>query len=121
MVSIYLLVQLSGLTEPKKQNSNPFRLDPKLIFKIKTTQKLSDDLVNQTGLDILAFEPDKAIVVFSSDLELKEFRRRLENYSQIIEGNKYDYLDAIDELVPLEREDRIGRLLELKPVQLATR
>jgi hypothetical protein len=114
----HLLDQLSGLTEPKKQNSNPFRLDPKLIFKIKTTQKLSDDLVNQTGLDILAFEPDKAIVVFSSDLELKEFRRRLENYSQIIEGNKYDYLDAIDELVPLEREDRIGRLLELKPVQL---
>ncbi|MDD1425364.1 S8 family peptidase [Dolichospermum sp. ST_sed9] len=115
----HLLDQLSGLTEPKKQNSNPFdRFDPKLIFKIKTTQKLSDDLVNQTGLDILAFEPDKAIVVFSSDLELKEFRRRLENYSQIIEGNKYEYLGAIDELVPLEREDRIGRLLELKPVQL---
>ncbi|WP_414545213.1 S8 family peptidase [Nostoc sp. CCY0012] len=113
----YLLNQLSGLTEPKKQKSNPFRLDPKLIFKIKTHQKLSDDLVNQTGLDILAFEPDKAIVVFSSDLELEEFRRRLENYSQITEGPEYSYLGAIDELVPLEREDRIGRLLELNPVQ----
>ncbi|MFM6156786.1 MAG: peptidase S8, partial [Sphaerospermopsis kisseleviana] len=65
----HLLDQLSGLTEPKKQQSNPFRLDPKLIFKIKATKKLSDDLVNQTGLDILAIEPDKAIVVFSSDLE----------------------------------------------------
>ncbi|MDB9486749.1 S8 family peptidase [Dolichospermum circinale CS-537/01] len=113
----HLLDQLSGLAETTKQKSNPFRLDPKLIFKIKATKKLSDDLVNQTGLDILAFEPDKTIVVFSSDLELKEFRRRLENYSQIIEGNKYDYLDAIDELVPLEREDRIGRLLELNPVK----
>ena len=114
----HLLDQLSGLTEPKKQKSNPFRrLDPKLIFKIKATKKLSDDLVNQTGLDILAFEPDKTIVVFSSDLELKEFRRRLENYSQITEGPEYSYLGAIDDLVPLEREDRIGRLLELKPVQ----
>jgi hypothetical protein len=112
----HLLDQLSGLTEPKKQQSNPFRLDPKLIFKIKATKKLSDE-VNQTGLDILAIEPDKAIVVFSSDLELKEFKRRLENYSQITEGNKYEYLGAIDDLVPLEREDRIGRLLELNPVQ----
>jgi hypothetical protein len=113
----HLLDQLSGLSESTKQKSNPFRLDPKLIFKIKAHQKLSDDLVNQTGLDILAFEPDKAIVVFSCDLELKEFRKRLENYSQITEGPEYSYLGAIDDLVPLEREDRIGRLLELKPVQ----
>jgi len=114
-----LLNQLSGLAETTKQKSNPFRLDPKLIFKIKVAKKssLRDEDLTKTGLDILAREPDKAIVVFSSDLELKEFRKRLENYSQIIEGNKYDYLDAIDELVPLEREDRIGRLLELKPLQ----
>ncbi|WP_242034148.1 S8 family peptidase [Richelia sinica] len=113
----HLLDQLSGLTETTKQKSNPFLLDPKLIFKIKATKKLSEDLVNQTGLDVLAFEPDKAIVVFSSDLELREFRRRLENYSQLTEGPEYSYLGAIDELVPLGREDRIGRLLELKPVQ----
>ncbi|WP_413173131.1 S8 family peptidase [Anabaena azotica] len=116
----HLLDQLSGLTEPKKQQSNPFRLDPKLIFKIKATKKgsIEDKDLTRTGLDILAIEPDKAIVVFSSDLELKEFRKRLENYSQITEGPEYSYLGAIDELVPLEREDRIGRLLELKPVQI---
>ncbi|MEI6442777.1 MAG: S8 family peptidase [Nostocales cyanobacterium ELA583] len=114
-----LLDQISGLTEPKQQKSNPFRLDPKLIFKIKLAKQGSfrDEDVTKTGLDILAREPDKAIVVFSSDLELKEFKRRLENYSQIKEGNKYEYLGAIDELVPLEPEDRIGRLLELKPLQ----
>ncbi|MFK0731986.1 MAG: S8 family peptidase [Gloeotrichia echinulata GP01] len=115
----HLLDQLSELTKPTKQKSNPFRLDPKLIFKIKPTKKgsIEDKDLIRTGLDILAFEPDKAIVVFSSDLELKEFRKRLENYSQITEGPEYSYLGAIDELVPLEREDRIGRLLELKPVQ----
>ncbi|WP_016950099.1 S8 family peptidase [Anabaena sp. PCC 7108] len=118
-MSNYLLDQISGLTEPKQEKSNPFRLDPKLIFKIKLTKKgsIEDKDLIRTGLDILAIEPDKAIVVFSSDLELTEFRRRLKNYSQIIEGNKYEYLGAIDDLVPLEREDRIGRLLELKPVQ----
>ncbi|WP_417040293.1 S8 family serine peptidase [Cylindrospermopsis raciborskii] len=114
-----LLNQLSGLSESTKHKSNPFRLDPKLIFKIKLTKQGSfrDEDVTKTGLDILAREPDKAIVVFSSDLELKEFKRRLENYSQITEGPEYSYLGAIDDLVRLEREDRIGRLLELNPVQ----
>jgi len=78
---------------------------------------ISDDLVTLTGLNCLAREPNKAIVVFSSDNELTEFKKRLENYSQIKDGPKYEYLGAIDDVVPLEREDRIGRLLELKPVE----
>jgi len=115
-----LLGQLSTLTEAVKQKNTPFRLDPKLIFKIKIAEKgyFSEDMVTQAGLNLLAREPNKAIVVFSSDNQLTEFKRRLENYSQIQEGPKYEYLGSIDEVVPLEREDRIGRLLELKPVQL---
>jgi hypothetical protein len=108
------------LIEPVKEKTSPFRLDPKLIFKIKIAEKgyFSEDMVTQAGLNLLACEPNKAIVVFSSDNQLTEFKRRLEYYSQIQEGPKYEYLGAIDELVPLEREDRIGRLLQLKPVEL---
>jgi hypothetical protein len=86
-----LLGQIYGLTETVKEKISPFRLDPKLIFKIKVAKEgsFSDDNLTKTGLDILAREPNKAIVVFSSDIELKEFRKRLENYSQITEGNKY--------------------------------
>ncbi|MBD2726697.1 S8 family peptidase [Nostoc sp. FACHB-892] len=114
-----LLGQISTLIEPVKQKTSPFRLDPKLIFKIKVTEKysFSDNLVTQIGLNVLAREPNKAIVVFSSDNELTEFKKRLENYSQIKDGPKYEYLGAIDELVPLEPEDRIGRLLDIKRVQ----
>ena len=115
-----LLNQLDPLIEPVKEKTSPFRLDPKLIFKIKIAEKgyFSEDMVTQAGLNLLACEPKKAIVVFSSDNQLTEFKRGLENYSQIQEYPKYDYLRAIDELVPLERQDRIGRLLQLKPVQL---
>ncbi|MBE9105113.1 S8 family peptidase [Nostoc cf. edaphicum LEGE 07299] len=114
-----LLDQISSLIEPVKQKASPFRLDPKLIFKIKVAEKhsFSDNLVTQIGLNVLAREPNKAIVVFSSDNELTEFKKRLENYSQIKDGPKYEYLGAIDELVPLEPEDRIGRLLDIKRVQ----
>jgi len=117
--SKHLLGQISILTEPVKEKTNPFRFDPKLIFKLKMAKQgyISDDLVTLTGLNCLAREPNKAIVVFSSDNELTEFKKRLENYSQIEDGPKYEYLGAIDDVVPLEREDRIGRLLELKPVE----
>ncbi|MEH1839910.1 MAG: S8 family peptidase [Nostoc sp.] len=114
-----LLDQISSLIEPVKQKPSPFRLDPKLIFKIKVAEKysFSDNLVTQTGLNVLAREPNKAIVVFSSDNELTEFKKRLENYSQLKDGPKYEYLEAIDELVPLEPQDRIGHLLDIKHLQ----
>ncbi|MBE8989398.1 S8 family peptidase [Nostoc sp. LEGE 12450] len=114
-----LLGQISSLIKPVKQKISPFRLDPKLIFKIKIADKhsFSDNLVTQIGLNILAREPNKAIVVFSSDNELTEFKKRLESYSRIKDGHKYEYLGAIDELVPLEPEDRIGHLLDIKRVQ----
>lgn len=117
--SKHLLGQISILTEPFEEKTNPFRFDPKLIFKLKMAEQgyISDDLVTLTGLNCLAREPNKAIVVFSSDNQLTEFKKRLENYSQIKDGPKYEYLGAIDDVVPLEREDRIGRLLELKPVE----
>ncbi len=72
------------------------------------------------GLTLLAQEPkaNKAIVVFSSDEELTLFRSRLEAYGGISDiGYEYGYLDAIEDLVPLEPQDRIGRLLELEPVR----
>ena len=81
--SKHLLGQISILTEPVKEKTNPFRFDPKLIFKLKMAKQgyISDDLVTLTGLNCLAREPNKAIVVFSSDNELTEFKKRLENYS----------------------------------------
>ena len=117
--SKHLLGQIAILTEPVKEKNNPFRLDPKLIFKLKMAKQgyISDDLVTLTGLNCLARELNKAIVVFSSDNQLTEFKKRLENYSQITDGPKDEYLGAIDDVVALEREDRIGRLLELKPVE----
>lgn len=116
-----LLEQFSNLIQPIKQKESSFRLDPKLIFKIKVAKEhnLSEDELAKTGLTVLAREPNhnKAIVVFSSDNELTEFKKRLENYSGIRTDHRYEYLGAIDALVPLEPQDRIGRLLELEPVQ----
>jgi hypothetical protein len=117
-----LLDQLSGLTQRSKQKISPFRLNPKLIFKIKLSPDgtLQESTLSPLGLTLLAQEPkvNKAIVVFTSDEDLTQFRSRLEAYSGISDSEyEYGHLDAIEALVSLEPSDRIGRLLELEPIQ----
>ncbi|MGI0494628.1 S8 family peptidase [Alkalinema pantanalense CENA528] len=117
-----LLDQISDLTQRSQQKTSPFRLNPKLIFKIKLSSDgtLQESTLSPLGLTLLAQEPkaNKAIVVFTSDEELTQFRSRLEAYSGISDSEyEYGHLDAIEALVPLEPSDRIGRLLELEPIQ----
>ncbi len=117
-----LLDQVSGLTQRSKQKTSPFHLNPKLIFKIKLSSDgtLQESALSPLGLTLLAKEPkaNKAIVVFTSDKELTQFRSRLKAYSGISDSEyEYGYLDAIEGLVPLEPSDRIGCLLELEPIQ----
>ena len=76
-----LLDQVSGLTQRSKQKTSPFHLNPKLIFKIRLSndRNLTDDDLGKSGLSILEKQPkvNQAIVVFSSDIETKEFMSSL--------------------------------------------
>lgn len=117
-----LLEQALGLLQSPKPLASPFGINPKLIFKLKLSPNSSfpEKELLPMGLTLLAQEPkaNKAIVVFSSDEELTLFRSRLEAYSGISDIEyEYGYLDAIEDLVPLEPQDRTGRLLELEPVR----
>lgn len=119
---LQLLEQASGLTQRFKENTSPFHLNPKLIFKIKLSPdgSLQETHLSSLGLTLLAQEPkaNKAIVVFTSDEELSKFRPRLEAYSGIGDSkHEYAYLDTVEALVKLQASDRTGRLLELEPVQ----
>ena len=93
--------QLLGITESQEsqQKKSPFHLNPKLIFKIQLEPKRNfpEKELTPMGLTLLSQEPkaNKAIIVFASDDELKEFRSRLENYSGIRADYEYGYLDAI--------------------------
>jgi len=115
-----LLEQAGSLVQRPRREISPFRLNPKLIFKLQLSPNsyLAEDKLPNLGLTLLSQEPsaNKAIVVFSDDDQLSEFRSRLETYSDVSDFD-YAYLDAIEDLVPLEPQDRLGRLLELEPVQ----
>ncbi len=117
-----LLAEVSTIIEKPVKEYAPFGINPKLIFKLKLRSKdsLQDKDVTGLGLNILekGSKSDEAIVVFSSDDNLTEFRRRLECYSGLIDNRyEYGYLDTIEELVRLEPQDRIGPLLRLEPLE----
>lgn len=119
--SANILGQIDKLEKTAIERKSSFRLDPKLIFKIKIADKyrLGEMDLTKSGLTLLAQEPsaNKAVVVFSSDSELVELRGRLQSYGGMVAGLQNDYLDAIEEIVPLEPSDRMGRLLVLEPLQ----
>jgi hypothetical protein len=112
-----LLTQASSLIETLEEKANPFGINPKLIFKIKVRK--NDTLENHLpslGLNLLAKEPKakQAIVVFADDNRLTEFQNRLHSYTGLTGP---EYLDDIEDLVPLEPEDRMGPLLKLDPLE----
>lgn len=100
-----LLDQISGLTQRSKQKTSPFRLNPKLIFKIKLSPDgtLQESALSPLGLTLLAQEPkaNKAIVVFTSDEQLTQFRSRLEAYIFFDGTLVYEWLVATQEGVDL--------------------
>jgi hypothetical protein len=117
-----LLAQASAILDRPRKQYTPFGINPKLVFKIKLREEsdLTDDQIISSGLNLLAKEPKskQALIVFSSDDELNHFKQRLKIYSGLEDSkHEYGYLDAIEELVPLEPQDRRGRLLELEPLE----
>ncbi|MFO1110692.1 MAG: S8 family peptidase [Bradyrhizobium sp.] len=96
-------------------------IDPALILKIETTGAIDEDTWARLGLTVLAIEPNKTVVLFANDVELTEFRRRVEAYGgKIPEGQKgapyAQIFDAIESIGQLSPADRIGPVLRREGV-----
>jgi subtilisin family serine protease len=116
-----LLTQVEGLSQKFEEKPRPFGINPKLIFKIKLRKNDSlETHLPSLGLNLLEKAPKvhQAIVVFADDDHLAELEKRLKSYAGVIpDSPEYAYLDDIEELVPLEPEDRIGPLLKIDPLK----
>jgi hypothetical protein len=92
-------------------------IDPALIVRVRTAGVVPDDEWERAGLTVLGNSDDQSVILFSSDAELQEFRRRLNQYEAAIpEGQKHPayaaLISAIEEFGVLRPEDRIGALLK---------
>lgn len=88
-------------------------VDPQLIIRVRTAVPVTEDQWELAGLVVLGQDDRESVVLFSSDGQLTEFRRRLSSYANPIpEGQRNpsyaNLIGAIEEFRPLSPEDRIG-------------
>ncbi len=86
---------------------------PELILKVSLAAPVQEDSWRTSGLRVLAQEPNNILVLFSDDVELREFRARLAQYqADVPEGRlhpAYNSLFAsIDDIGGISSNDRIG-------------
>ena len=93
-------------------------LDPNLIFKINVNQSVSENSfrneLRRAGIEVISPSPDKTgyWVVFAEDEELSIFKEKLEEH---FKNNKYKFFYAIEEILDIPPEEKIGERLHEEP------
>jgi len=111
------------LAQSLKMQKSKYRqfFDPHLIYKISVNQTVDEqdfvDNLHRMGINVISPSPDKRgyWIVFSADEEFKDFSRKLKDYAD--EVKRYQFFDAIDGITDIPPEEKIGELLQEKPIQ----
>ena len=115
----HLLDKAQELSTECLRHPRPTGISPTLIFRLVLHQQADVDEteLGRMGLTVICREPDRTIVVFSSDLALEAFRRYISEYAGLVpEGHAYNFIASVEDLLPLGPEDRVGRLLRNDPI-----
>lgn len=112
--------EIISLVESHK-NQRPEGIKPELILKIQYSNNIQPDELRRSGLQIIGESTNKALILFSSDGEMNEFRRRVQAYSAGPQESKnpaYNNLVAnIDSISVLTSLDRTGPKLQMLSIQ----
>jgi hypothetical protein len=116
--------QIETVLSEYKRRRRPLGIDPNLILRIQLNPKagVDEETWERCGLTLLSVDENKTFILFSSDADLSDFKRRLSEYK---EGPKRtnqksaphtQIFASIDEIGDLRPNDRIGRLLRAEGV-----
>jgi subtilisin family serine protease len=88
-------------------------IDPELILKVSLAAPVQEDAWRLAGFNVLAQEPKNILVVFTEDVEVREFRARLAEYQKGPQGEQkapsHNALFAsIEDVAGIAAVDRIG-------------
>jgi len=114
--------QVTDAVQQVTRQVRPIAIDPGLILRVRLSGNIDEDTWRNAGLTLIGKDDDRVLVLFASDTELTEFRRRLEAYqSGPQQGRKNAPFAAmfanIDEVGRLQPLDRIGRLLKSERIE----
>lgn len=115
----------SQITQSFNQLKEKFngKINPRLIYRICVDQSVDYNnfvrsLNSLGGIQVLSVAENKKgyWVVFSNDTEFKVFKGKLAQYSGVIDGNKYDFFNAIETIEDISVEDKVGNNLKINPL-----
>lgn len=115
--------QLDQVLSDFRGRQRPAGINPSLILRVELNEQAGVDEASweRCGLVLLSVDENKTLVLFSSDNDLSDFRRRLSEYQQgpppDQKGPPHQQIFAsIDVIGDVRPQDRIGRLLRLEGV-----
>lgn len=90
-------------------------VDPALILKVQLSGPISAEMWARSGLTVLAEDEDNALILFASDREMTDFKRRITEFQQAPpagqKGPSHAYLDFVESIRLVDPVDRIGQTL----------
>lgn len=109
--------ELDTAIEIQRRRRNPTAIRPELILRVDMQGQHFEGDWEALGLTVLSTDPDRSLVLFSSNDELREFRLRIEAYrGGAREGRMAAphnaFLSSIGAIGTVEPADRIGPRLK---------
>lgn len=101
-------------------------IKPELILKVSYENKIPAEELKRCGFEVIGEDPNKALILFSSDEELSEFRSRLKQYQagpqNKSENPSYNGIFAnINSVSALTPADRVGPKLRAIKIEVETK
>lgn len=109
--------ELNTAVETQQRCRRPDAIDPALILRVQMAAALQEPEWEKIGLTVLSTDEDRTLVLFSSTDDLREFRERLEAFSNGPEGDRKGpacaaFIGGIETIGAVEPRDRMGPRLK---------
>lgn len=118
-----LATQVDQVMTKFQERTRPQQIDPSLVLKIRLNPdaNIDEETWERCGLSLLSVDKGKTLVLFASDSQLADFKRRLTEYTGGPQGDRksaphtqiFASIDEIGEVLPA---DRIGRVFRTEGI-----
>ncbi len=118
-----LAEQIEHVIGQFQAHRRPTGIDPSLVLRVKLHPKanIDEETWERCGLSLLSADHEKTMILFASDSELTNFKRRLSEYTDGPPKNQKSaphtqIFASIEEITEIQPADRIGRLFKLEGI-----
>ena len=96
-------------------------LDPSLILKVELTGAIDEEAWRKSGFQVVAQNSGNIYVLFASDAQLADFKKKLQKFQQGAKGNAKNapyanLFNTVERALALEPKDRIGPRLKVQGI-----